>query len=150
MPEFTLARWRTNKEKPAALLQSSSQVCFELLKRTAVAALRAKKKVEILLNLLISLDVRCHFESSFSEYTEAIEGQDIELQCTLSDEDGVVVWYKDGKILEADDHVSIVSDEKDRVLRITAVKDSDSGMYRCETSDGRSRTEGELLVKGKL
>ncbi|KIH51718.1 immunoglobulin I-set domain protein [Ancylostoma duodenale] len=99
---------------------------------------------------IVITDVRCHFESSFSEYTEAIEGQDIELQCTLSDEDGVVVWFKDGKPLEADDHISVVIDDKNRVLRITGVKDSDSGNYRCETSDGRSRTEGELLVKGML
>ncbi|ETN72288.1 hypothetical protein NECAME_13905 [Necator americanus] len=92
-------------------------------------------------------DVRCHFESSFSEYTEVIEGQEIKLECTLSDEDGVVEWYKDGKILAADDRISILSDDKIRMLRITSVKEGDSGIYRCQTSDGRSRTEGELLIK---
>ncbi|VDM65028.1 unnamed protein product, partial [Strongylus vulgaris] len=92
-------------------------------------------------------DVRCHFESSFSEYIEATEGQDIQLRCTLSDKDGVVVWYKDGKVLKDDDHISISAEDTSRTLKITGANDSDSGMYRCETSDGRSKTEGELLVK---
>uniref|UniRef100_A0A158PAH2 Titin n=1 Tax=Angiostrongylus cantonensis TaxID=6313 RepID=A0A158PAH2_ANGCA len=93
-------------------------------------------------------DVHCHFESSFSEYTEIIEGKDMELCCILSDEDGVVSWYKDGKILSNNDRIRIVVDGNRRVLKITSVNNSDSGTYRCETSDGRSRTEGELLVKG--
>ncbi|KAK6057427.1 hypothetical protein COOONC_05057 [Cooperia oncophora] len=92
-------------------------------------------------------DVRCHFESSFSEYIEVIEGQDIELCCTLSDEDGVVVWYKDGKALQEDDRILISSDGTKRKFKILAVRDTDKGTYRCETSDGRSRTEGELMVK---
>ncbi|VDO68304.1 unnamed protein product [Haemonchus placei] len=92
-------------------------------------------------------DVRCHFVSSFSEYIEVIEGQDIELCCTLSDEDGVVVWYKDGKKLHEDDHLVISAEGTKRTLKISTVKDNDNGMYRCETSDGRSRTEGELVVK---
>ncbi|KAJ1359849.1 hypothetical protein KIN20_018667 [Parelaphostrongylus tenuis] len=92
-------------------------------------------------------DVRCHFESSFSEYTEIIEGKDIELCCVLSDEDGVVSWYKDGKILSDSDRIEIVADYNKRILKISTVNSTDSGTYRCETSDGRSRTEGELLVK---
>ncbi|VDM54488.1 unnamed protein product [Angiostrongylus costaricensis] len=91
-------------------------------------------------------DVHCHFESSFSEYTEVIEGKDIELCCILSDEDGVVSWYKDGKILSNNDRIGIVVDGNRRVLKITSVNNTDSGTYRCETSDGRGRTEGELLV----
>ncbi|KAK5977936.1 Fibronectin type III domain protein, partial [Trichostrongylus colubriformis] len=96
---------------------------------------------------VVVTDVRCHFESSFSEYIEVIEGQDIELSCTLSDEDGVVVWYKDGKVLHEDDRVLISADGTKRTLKVLKVKDIDNGTYRCETSDGRSRTEGELVVK---
>ncbi|KJH43328.1 kinase domain protein [Dictyocaulus viviparus] len=92
-------------------------------------------------------DVRCHFESSFSEYSEVVEGQDIEFCCNLSDEDGVVFWYKDGKLLSDNDSISIIANNEKRILRIRSVKDSDSGTYRCETSDGRSRTEGELFIK---
>lgn len=95
-------------------------------------------------------DVRCHFESSFSEYIEVTEGQDIELVCTLSDEEGVVTWCKDGKKLNEGDRVLITADGYKRALKILAVSNNDSGSYRCETSDGRSRTEGELLVKGKI
>ncbi|VDO83800.1 unnamed protein product [Haemonchus placei] len=94
-------------------------------------------------------DVQCHFETSFSEYREVIEGEDHELCCTLSDEDGVVVWYKDGKELTMNDHLLITSEGKTRKLKILSAGDADSGTYRCETSDGRSKTEGGLVVKGQ-
>lgn len=93
--------------------------------------------------------MRCHFESSFSENTEVIEGKDVELTCILSDQDGVVVWYKDGKALSDSERVLTTVDGCKRTLKILAAGDKDSGNYRCETSDGRSRTEGELLVRGK-
>ncbi|XGW01160.1 hypothetical protein V3C99_013825, partial [Haemonchus contortus] len=94
-------------------------------------------------------DVQCHFETSFSEYREVVEGEDHELCCTVSDEDGMVVWYKDGKELTMDDHILITSEGKTRNLKILSAEDADSGTYRCETSDGRSKTEGEVVVKGQ-
>ncbi|PIO73035.1 immunoglobulin I-set domain protein [Teladorsagia circumcincta] len=93
-------------------------------------------------------DVRCHFESAFSENVEITEGQDVELSCTLSDKDGAVTWFKDGKALDEDDRVLISSDGAKRTLKILSARDTDKGTYRCETSDGKSRTEGELVVKG--
>ncbi|VDL74388.1 unnamed protein product [Nippostrongylus brasiliensis] len=92
-------------------------------------------------------DVRCHFESSFSEYIEVVEGQDIELCCTVSDEDGVVLWFKDGKPVKESERMIVRAEGTERTLKLLKATDSDSGTYRCETSDGRSRTEGELLVK---
>ncbi|KAK6035387.1 immunoglobulin domain protein [Cooperia oncophora] len=92
-------------------------------------------------------DVRCHFESSFSENVEVKEGRDIEFCCTVSDEDGKVLWYKDGKPLKEDDRVIITSHGRQRTLKILSAKETDYGTYGCETSDGRNRTEGELVVK---
>ncbi|VDM77398.1 unnamed protein product [Strongylus vulgaris] len=51
-------------------------------------------------------DIRCHFDTSFPEISEAEAGEDIK-----------------------------------------SVESTDSGTYRCETSDGRSKTEGELHIK---
>ncbi|KAK5966765.1 hypothetical protein GCK32_009833, partial [Trichostrongylus colubriformis] len=92
-------------------------------------------------------DVRCHFESSFSENIELETGKDIELCCTVSDQDGVVVWYKDGKMLHESDRIVISAEGTKRTLRIRSSNGTDSGTYRCETSDGRSTTEAELVVK---
>uniref|UniRef100_A0A1I7X1V7 Receptor protein-tyrosine kinase n=1 Tax=Heterorhabditis bacteriophora TaxID=37862 RepID=A0A1I7X1V7_HETBA len=88
--------------------------------------------------------------SSFSEITEAKEGKDIELTCTLSDEEAVVNWFKDGKKLSQSNRIMFMISEKIRTLKIIAVNESDSGIYRCETSDSRSKTDGELIVKGNL
>ncbi|VDL74392.1 unnamed protein product [Nippostrongylus brasiliensis] len=92
-------------------------------------------------------DVRCHFVSSFSELTEAAEGQDIDLRCTVSDEDGAVLWLKDNKLVKESDRVIVQAEGAERTLKLLKAAASDSGSYRCETSDGRSRAEGKLLVK---
>ncbi|KAK6031814.1 immunoglobulin I-set domain protein, partial [Ostertagia ostertagi] len=94
-------------------------------------------------------DVRCHFESAFPENVEIMEAQDLTLSCTLSDKDGAVTWFKDGKVLDGNDRVLISSDGAKRTLKILSAKDTDKGTYRCESSDGRSRTEGEVVVKGQ-
>ncbi|NP_001368673.1 Titin homolog [Caenorhabditis elegans] len=91
-------------------------------------------------------DVRAHFNSSFSELTEIEEGHDIELTCEVSDEEAVVNWYKDGKKLVASDRVQFYAMARKRTLRIKGSTDADSGVYKCETTDGRSRTEGEVIV----
>ncbi|EYC10062.1 hypothetical protein Y032_0057g2745 [Ancylostoma ceylanicum] len=94
-------------------------------------------------------DVRCHFDSSFPEHNETETGRDVELCCTLSDEIGVVLWYKDGKKLEESSRISFVNEGSKRILRINSVESADNGKYRCETSDGRNSTEGELIVKAE-
>ncbi|WKY09398.1 hypothetical protein Q1695_002061 [Nippostrongylus brasiliensis] len=92
-------------------------------------------------------DVRCHFVSSFSELTEASEGQDIDLRCTVSDEDGAVLWLKDNKPVKESDRVIVQAEGAERTLKLLKAAASDSGSYRCETSDGRSRAEGKLIVE---
>ncbi|RCN25579.1 immunoglobulin domain protein, partial [Ancylostoma caninum] len=92
-------------------------------------------------------DVRCHFDSSFPEHNETEIGRDVELCCTLSDEMGVVLWYKDGKKLEENSRITFVVRGNKRILRINSVDSADSGWYRCETSDRRNSTEGELIVR---
>ncbi|KIH65419.1 fibronectin type III domain protein [Ancylostoma duodenale] len=92
-------------------------------------------------------DVRCHFDSSFPEQNETEIGRDVELCCTLSDETGVVLWYKDGRKLEENSRITFVIEGNKRILRINSVESADSGTYRCETSDRRNSTEGELIVR---
>ncbi|CAD6186687.1 unnamed protein product [Caenorhabditis auriculariae] len=92
-------------------------------------------------------DVRAHFNSSFGELTETEEGRDIELTCEVSDEEAVVNWYKDGKKLVPSDRVQFFAVARKRTIRIKNTTSADSGTYKCETSDGRSRTEGEVVVK---
>ncbi|XP_072297836.1 obscurin isoform X16 [Eucyclogobius newberryi] len=60
-----------------------------------------------------------------------------------------VKWYKDGKLLEENDHYMINEDQEGRhQLIITSVLPSDMGAYRCtaENSSGITATKAELRV----
>ncbi|XP_023563514.1 obscurin isoform X3 [Octodon degus] len=61
-----------------------------------------------------------------------------------------VRWFKDGKLLEEDDHYMINEDQQGgHQLIITAVVPTDMGVYRClaENSVGVSSTKAELRVE---
>uniref|UniRef100_A0AAV2JPG1 non-specific serine/threonine protein kinase n=1 Tax=Knipowitschia caucasica TaxID=637954 RepID=A0AAV2JPG1_KNICA len=60
-----------------------------------------------------------------------------------------VKWYKDGKLLEENDHYMINEDQEGRhQLIITSVLPTDMGVYRCtaENSSGITATKAELRV----
>lgn len=60
-----------------------------------------------------------------------------------------VRWYKDGKLLEENDHYMINEDQEGcHQLIITTVLPSDMGVYRCtaENSSGIAATKAELRV----
>uniref|UniRef100_A0A914ZQD0 Titin n=1 Tax=Parascaris univalens TaxID=6257 RepID=A0A914ZQD0_PARUN len=92
-------------------------------------------------------EVRAHFEASFAEFTEIMEGQDITLRCELSDEDASVVWYRNGKKVTPNERIAISVDGTQRKLTIINAAPKDSGDYECATIDDRSKARGELLVK---
>lgn len=63
-----------------------------------------------------------------------------------------VRWYKDGKLLEENDHYMINEDlEGCHQLIITSVLPTDMGVYRCtaENSSGITATKAELRVDSK-
>ena len=78
------------------------------------------------------------------------ESQEVVLRCELSDEDAAVIWVKDGRKLSPTENLTITATGKTRALTIKSARPEDSGTYRCETTDGRSRAEGEVTVKGKF
>uniref|UniRef100_A0A3Q2PD64 Ig-like domain-containing protein n=1 Tax=Fundulus heteroclitus TaxID=8078 RepID=A0A3Q2PD64_FUNHE len=63
-----------------------------------------------------------------------------------------VRWYKDGKLLEENDHYMINEDQEGcHQLIITSVLPTDMGVYRCtaENSSGITATKAELRVESK-
>lgn len=63
-----------------------------------------------------------------------------------------VRWYKDGKLLEENDHYMINEDQEGcHQLIITTVLPTDMGVYRCtaENSSGIAATKAELRVDSK-
>lgn len=63
-----------------------------------------------------------------------------------------VRWFKDGKLLEENDHYMINEDQEGcHQLIITSVLPTDMGVYRCtaENSSGIAATKAELRVDGK-
>uniref|UniRef100_A0A158Q6S8 Fibronectin type-III domain-containing protein n=1 Tax=Elaeophora elaphi TaxID=1147741 RepID=A0A158Q6S8_9BILA len=95
-------------------------------------------------------EVRAHFVSSFPEYLEIDEGEEIEFSCELSDADASVVWLKDGKPLSPGDRIMIKEDVVERKLTIRNSVLEDSGKYVCSTIDKKTQSEAELIVKEEL
>ncbi|TKR69832.1 hypothetical protein L596_021933 [Steinernema carpocapsae] len=92
-------------------------------------------------------DVRAHFTTSMPEQTEVLEGLNVVFRCEVSDEDAVVHWLKNGRPIPENERFQVEVKGVERKLTILDAKKGDSADYACETSDERSRAQGELVVK---
>ncbi|KAM7143815.1 obscurin-like [Molossus nigricans] len=81
---------------------------------------------------------------------EVLDGYPVSFDCVVTGQPMPNVrWFKDGRVLEEDDHYMISDDQQGgHQLIITAVVPSDMGVYRClaENSMGVSSTKAELRV----
>nr|XP_055229431.1 obscurin isoform X36 [Gorilla gorilla gorilla] len=81
---------------------------------------------------------------------EVQDGYPVSFDCVVTGQPmPSVCWFKDGKLLEEDDHYMINEDQQgSHQLIITAVVPADMGVYRClaENSMGVSSTKAELRV----
>ncbi|XP_036095522.1 obscurin isoform X2 [Molossus molossus] len=81
---------------------------------------------------------------------EVLDGYPVSFDCVVTGQPMPSVrWFKDGRVLEEDDHYMISDDQQGgHQLIITAVVPSDMGVYRClaENSMGVSSTKAELRV----
>ncbi|KAM4861683.1 obscurin [Thomomys bottae] len=81
---------------------------------------------------------------------EVQDGYPVSFDCVVTGQPVPNVrWFKDGKLLEEDDHYMINEDQQGgHQLIITAVVPADMGVYRClaENSVGVSSTKAELRV----
>ncbi|XP_042525465.1 obscurin [Dipodomys spectabilis] len=81
---------------------------------------------------------------------EVQDGYPVSFDCMVTGQPVPSVrWFKDGKLLEEDDHYMINEDQQGgHQLIITAVVPADMGVYRClaENSVGVSSTKAELRV----
>ncbi|KAM4798266.1 LOW QUALITY PROTEIN: obscurin-like [Urocitellus parryii] len=82
---------------------------------------------------------------------EVQDGYPVSFDCVVTGQPVPIVrWFKDGKLLEEDDHYMINEDQQGgHQLIITAVMPTDMGVYRClvENSMGVSSTKAELRVE---
>uniref|UniRef100_A0A4W2HDN4 Obscurin n=1 Tax=Bos indicus x Bos taurus TaxID=30522 RepID=A0A4W2HDN4_BOBOX len=81
---------------------------------------------------------------------EVLDGYPVSFDCVVTGQPVPTVrWFKDGRMLEEDDHYMISEDQQGgHQLIITAVVPADMGVYRClaENSVGVSSTKAELRV----
>uniref|UniRef100_A0A3B4AQI2 Ig-like domain-containing protein n=1 Tax=Periophthalmus magnuspinnatus TaxID=409849 RepID=A0A3B4AQI2_9GOBI len=82
------------------------------------------------------------------------DGYPVSFDCVVIGKPAPAVkWYKDGKLLEENDHYMINEDQEGcHQLIITSVLPSDMGVYRCtaENSSGITATKAELRVDGQI
>lgn len=82
------------------------------------------------------------------------EHKDVVLECEVSDPEAVVYWFKNKRSLTemASTNPRLRIEAVGCVRRLTIEKalQEDSGYYACETSDERSRTQADVVVKGDI
>ncbi|XP_024658269.2 immunoglobulin-like and fibronectin type III domain-containing protein 1.1 isoform X1 [Maylandia zebra] len=90
------------------------------------------------------IDPGVHFHAGLSD-CKAIIGEAAELECKVSSEDCVGVWYKDGEEIKSSEGLTISKDGTFHRLKIHKVTEEFAGKYKFE-ADGR-KTEAEIAVE---
>lgn len=78
---------------------------------------------------------------------ETDEFKTIEFKCETNRENLPIEWYKDGKLLEENDHITIENKDKVHLLIIHDVLITDQGSYSCQIKSNGKSTIGQLKVK---
>ncbi|XP_074496274.1 immunoglobulin-like and fibronectin type III domain-containing protein 1.1 isoform X2 [Sebastes fasciatus] len=89
-------------------------------------------------------DPGVHFHAGLSD-CKAIVGEAAELECKVSSEDCVGIWYKDGEEITSSDGITITKDGTFHRLKIHKVTEDFAGKYKFE-ADGR-KTESMIVVE---
>uniref|UniRef100_A0A672FT95 Immunoglobulin like and fibronectin type III domain containing 1, tandem duplicate 1 n=1 Tax=Salarias fasciatus TaxID=181472 RepID=A0A672FT95_SALFA len=119
----------------------------------AKAAARAKAKAEAqakkgpLLKERVSGKIAnpgVHFHAGLSD-CKAIIGEAAELECKVSREDCVGIWYRDGNEIQSSEGLTISKDGTVHKLKIHKVTEEFAGKYKFE-ADGR-KTEALIVVE---
>ncbi|XP_030585427.1 immunoglobulin-like and fibronectin type III domain-containing protein 1 [Archocentrus centrarchus] len=93
---------------------------------------------------LIVEDPGVHFHAGLSD-CKAIIGEAAELECKVSREDCVGIWYKDGEEIKSSEGITISKDGTFHRLKIHKVTEEFAGKYKFE-ADGR-KTEADIVVE---
>lgn len=89
-------------------------------------------------------DPGVHFHAGLSD-CKAIVGEAAELECKVSREDCVGLWYKDGDEIQSSEGITITKDGTFHRLKIHKVTEEFAGKYKFE-ADGR-KTESLIVVE---
>ncbi|XP_059186124.1 immunoglobulin-like and fibronectin type III domain-containing protein 1 [Centropristis striata] len=93
---------------------------------------------------LIVEDPGVHFHAGLSD-CKVVVGEAAELECKVSREDCVGIWYKDGNELSSSEGITITKDGTFHRLKIHKVTEEFAGKYKFE-ADGR-KTESVIAVE---
>lgn len=78
------------------------------------------------------------------------KGYDAELVCIVHAEPKAnVIWYKDGRIIESDRHVTEERQKHYWILHLKQVQESDFGNYSCVANNSRGRSNKSIYLTGK-
>lgn len=71
----------------------------------------------------------------------------IEFKCETNRDNVPIEWYKDGKLLEDNDHITIENNGTNHLLIIHDVLITDQGSYSCQIKSNGKSTTAQLKVK---
>lgn len=77
-----------------------------------------------------------------------MENQPLTLTCEVNKPDLEATWQKDGKNIEASDHIQILRDGRTHTLKIEKAAVADDSVYKCTVKNRKS--SAKVTVKGKI
>jgi hypothetical protein len=87
-----------------------------------------------------------HFVKPLKD-TEVAEGQDIELECTVSKKDLKATWLKNNKALPVDNRIKVTADKDTHKLTIKSAIVEDKAEYCVKIADKTSTAK--VFVEGR-
>ncbi|XP_063074266.1 obscurin isoform X13 [Engraulis encrasicolus] len=133
--EVTEETTRSTEEVQASVTKEVASIASEVTKKAETS--KSTEAAPVFLTKLHSQDVP--------------DGYPVSFDCVVTGKPPPIIrWFKDGKLLEENDHVMINEDQEGRhQLIITAALPSDMGVYRCmaENDSGMASTKAELRVE---
>ncbi|XP_063074265.1 obscurin isoform X12 [Engraulis encrasicolus] len=156
--EVTEETTRSTEEVQASVTKEVASIASEVTKKAETSKSTEEMKMSG------TEEITCIVPDVTSKSTEAApvfltklhsqdvpDGYPVSFDCVVTGKPPPIIrWFKDGKLLEENDHVMINEDQEGRhQLIITAALPSDMGVYRCmaENDSGMASTKAELRVE---
>ncbi|KAL8625417.1 hypothetical protein ACOMHN_018562 [Nucella lapillus] len=74
--------------------------------------------------------ISVHLFSVFTEHPNITEGEDVSLKCSPDYEDSIVIWSRDGQLIDSGSGRYVLEDQN-RTLVIRNSRPQDAGVYQC-------------------
>ncbi|CAI9716211.1 titin-like [Octopus vulgaris] len=90
-------------------------------------------------------EMKASFTQELAEEVKIETNETVTLSCEMSEENIKAAWLKDGKVLQSDNRIKMVTEKTTQKLIINKVTSEDTGVYTCKV--GKISTTARLVVE---